>query len=288
MKILIIAVLLLALFFLMVMAIDCNCFTVREYRYKAEKLKKDVVLVLLSDLHGKAFGKNNERLINKIDEIHPDMILIAGDMYTSVKGGDTKTAQQLVAGLSDRYPVYYGNGNHEQKTRIHPEIYGKMYEAYRQSLKKAGVRYLVNEKSSLPDYNMDIYGSEIARDYYGKLRKVSMETAYLEEILGKPDRERFSVLIAHNPDYFQNYAQWGADLVVSGHVHGGLMRLPVLGGVLSPALKLFPKYDGGEFTEGSATMVLSRGLGTHTLPIRIFNPGELVVIHLESGRLTDK
>lgn len=163
-----------------------------------------------------------------------------------------------------------------------------MYEAYRQNLKKAGVRYLVNEKSSLPDYNMDIYGSEIARDYYGKFKKVSMETTYLEETLGKPDRDCFSVLIAHNPDYFQNYAEWGADLVVSGHVHGGLMRLPILGGVLSPAFKLFPKYDGGEFREGTATMILSRGLGTHTLPIRIFNPGELVVIHLESGRLTEK
>ena len=288
MKILIIAVILLALFFLMVMAIDCNRFVVKEYKCKAEKLKKDAVLVLLTDLHGKSFGNNNERLIKKIDELHPDMILIAGDMYTSVKGGDIKTAQQLVTGLSDRYPVYYGNGNHEHKTRIHPEIYGKMYEAYRQNLKKAGVRYLVNEKSSLPDYNMDIYGSEIARDYYGKFKKVSMETTYLEETLGKPDRDCFSVLIAHNPDYFQNYAEWGADLVVSGHVHGGLMRLPILGGVLSPAFKLFPKFDGGEFREGTATMILSRGLGTHTLPIRIFNPGELVVIHLESGRLTEK
>ena len=76
--------------------------------------------------------------------------------------------------------------------------------------------------------------------------------------------------------------------MVSGHVHGGFMRLPILGGVLTPAFKLFPKYDGGEFREGTATMILSRGLGTHTLPIRIFNPGELVVIHLESGRLTEK
>ena len=68
--------------------------------------------------------------------------------------------------------------------------------------------------------------------------------------------------------------------MVSGHVHGGLMRLPFLGGVISPALKLFPKYDGGVFQEGKSTLVLGRGLGTHTLPVRIFNPGEVVVIDI--------
>lgn len=87
-------------------------------------------------------------------------------------------------------------------------------------------------------------------------------------------------MIAHNPEYFPAYAEWGADLVLSGHVHGGLMRLPFLGGVIAPSMKLFPKYDGGVFEEHGSTMILSRGLGTHTLPIRIFNPGELVVIRL--------
>lgn len=102
----------------------------------------------------------------------------------------------------------------------------------------------------------------------------------MRRLLGRPDPEKFSLLIAHNPDFFETYADWGADLVVSGHVHGGLMRLPVLGGVISPAIRLFPAYDGGEFRKGKAAMILGRGLGTHTLPIRIFNPGELVVIDL--------
>ncbi|MDE6892596.1 MAG: hypothetical protein K2P50_12455, partial [Lachnospiraceae bacterium] len=105
-----------------------------------------------------------------------------------------------------------------------------------------------------------------------------MEVSYLDRLIGRPDKSRATVLIAHNPRYFEVYAGWGADFVVSGHVHGGLMRLPFLGGVISPALKLFPKYDGGEFHEGKSTLILGRGLGTHTLPIRIFNPGEVVVI----------
>lgn len=73
-------------------------------------------------------------------------------------------------------------------------------------------------------------------------------------------------------------------MVVSGHVHGGIMRLPVFGGVLSPSLTLFPKYDGGRFSEGKSTMILSRGLGTHTIPLRVFNPGELVVIDFKPDK----
>ena len=113
------------------------------------------------------------------------------------------------------------------------------------------------------------------------MKKGRMDAAYLKRLLGKPSAGEYNILIAHNPDYFPAYAEWGADLVLSGHVHGGIMRLPLLGGVLSPALRLFPKYDGGLFQEGGSTMILGRGLGSHTIPIRIFNPGELIVVTLE-------
>ena len=140
---------------------------------------------------------------------------------------------------------------------------------------------LENERIILPAYNMEICGAEIGREYYGKFKTKKMPVSYMEKLLGKVAENTFTLLIAHNPDYFETYASWGADLTVSGHVHGGLMVLPLLGGVISPSLKLFPKYDGGEFRDGKHTMILGRGLGTHTLPIRIFNPGELVVIHLK-------
>lgn len=269
-----------AIFFLIIIAVDCNRFVIRKYRCTGKALKKDGTIILLSDLHNKSFGKKNEQLLAAIESIHPDMILIAGDMYTSAKGGDTQTAKELVCALAKRYPVYYGNGNHEHKTRLYPEYFGTMYQEFTDAVKNDGVRHLVNEKVSLPAFNMDIYGLEIEREYYEKFRFAQMAPSYLEGLLGKTDDSRYTVLIAHNPDYFDAYAEWGADLVVSGHVHGGLMKLPFLGGVISPSLRLFPKYDGGEFKEGKSTMILGRGLGTHTLPIRIFNPGELVVIHL--------
>lgn len=273
----------IALFFLAVMAVDCNRFVVRNYKCKVDGLKKSGRIILLSDLHNKSFGEKNEKLLAAIRSLSPDMILIAGDMYTAERNGDIDTAAELVCALAKDYPVYYGNGNHEQKTGAETEKFGDMYRRFSEKIEKAGVRHLVNEKVYLPAFNMDIYGVEINWDYYGKFRYAQMEPSYLNGLMGKPDKSRASVLIAHNPDYFEAYAGWGANLVVSGHVHGGLMRLPALGGVISPAMRLFPKYDGGEFHEGSSTLILGRGLGTHTLPIRIFNPGEVAVIDVETG-----
>ena len=108
-----------------------------------------------------------------------------------------------------------------------------------------------------------------------------MEPGFIEKKLGnvgKSERDKYQVLIAHNPLYFPEYAEWGADMTVSGHVHGGIIRLPLLGGVISPAIALFPKYDGGKYMRGDKAMILSRGLGTHTIHVRFNNPGEVSVI----------
>lgn len=279
-EIILLAVGALAVFFLTVIAIDCNRFTIREYRCSSQKLEKDMKIVLLSDMHNKSFDEDNRKLVKAIDQVCPDVILIAGDMYTASKGQGAKEAQNLMEALVGKYPVYYGNGNHEQKTALYPKEYGNVYQTFAKELERLGVRHLVNKKASLTGRKMTIYGLELDREYYGKFKKKRMDKGYLEKILGKPDPLDYNILIAHNPDYFEDYAKWGADLVVSGHVHGGLMRLPFLGGVISPAMRLFPKYDGGIFEAESSRLILSRGLGTHTLPIRIFNPGELVVIRL--------
>ena len=272
-----------AVFFIIIMAADCSRFIIKEYTCASKCLKKDITLVLLSDLHNKSFGKENKRLEAAIDGICPDAVLSAGDIYTAAKGEDNGQAALFVSRLAEKYPFYYGLGNHEHKTKLYPGEFGNIYEPFAKKIKQAGALILENEKVFLPVFNMDIYGLLLERDYYRKFKPLNMEKGYLEKTLGKPDSNHFSLLIAHNPEYFKEYAAWGADLVVSGHVHGGLMRLPFLGGVISPSLRLFPKYDGGLFKEKKSTMVLSRGLGTHTLPIRIFNPGELVVIHVKAG-----
>ena len=102
----------------------------------------------------------------------------------------------------------------------------------------------------------------------------------LSDQLGQCDSGLFTIMLAHNPEYFPVYAEWGADLVLSGHIHGGIARLPVLGGVLSPSLQPFPRYDAGEFIWKGSHMVLSRGLGLHHIKLRFFNCPEISAIRI--------
>jgi len=264
-----------------VMLFDSNRFVVVKYKISQNKLKKAYRAVVLADLHNKQFGKSNELLLKAIDEQQPDGIWIAGDILTAHPGKSMQVAIDFMTELAKKYPVYYGNGNHEHRLKLYPETYGDMADEYAKALEEAGVRPLVNEHILLEEYNLAIYGVEIDRTYYKRFTIPEMEEQYLGEILGKPDEKCFNVLLAHNPDYFSNYAGWGADLVLSGHIHGGMVRIPGWRGVVSPSIRLFPHYDGGKFTEGKSTMILSRGLGMHTIPVRLFNPGELVVVEVE-------
>lgn len=265
---------------LLVAVWDCNRFVTVEYEVVSEKIAESCKFVILSDLHNKSYGKDNRRLIEKIEDISPDAILVAGDMLTATKGKSFENALSLMKKLSAVYPVYYGMGNHEYRLSLYPEQYGDMYERYMAGLKAAGIEPLINQNTYLPSYNVAVCGVQIDRKYYGRFRECLMKGDYLIKNLGEPREGSCQILIAHNPLYFKEYAAWGADVIVSGHVHGGIMRLPLLGGVLSPNLSLFPKYDGGRFEQGGSTMILSRGLGTHTIPLRIFNPGELVVLKM--------
>ena len=163
--------------------------------------------------------------------------------------------------------------------KLYPEKYGDMAERYAEALADMGIEPLVNGHAELAELGVVVYGAEIAKQYYKRFGKPEMDEAYLKKTLGAPDKECYTVLLAHNPEYFPRYAQWGADLTVSGHVHGGIVRVPFWGkGLVSPSLAPFPKYDGGVFREGDSVMLLSRGLGSHTIPVRLFNPGELWVV----------
>ena len=142
-------------------------------------------------------------------------------------------------------------------------------------------RYYSKDKFICPECGEAVHltGSRYS-NHFAHFKKKDMENGYLKQTIGAPQKNYCHLLIAHNPDYFEDYARWGADLVLSGHVHGGIMRLPLLGGVIAPSYTLFPKYDGGVFYEGNATMLLGRGLGSHTLPFRFFNPAELYEVQL--------
>lgn len=261
-----------------VMLYDSNRFRKVTYELESRKIKKDVRFLFLSDLHNKQYGTKNKKLMDAIDACHPDAILIGGDILTAAPGKKVAPAAEFVRALSEKYTLYYANGNHEQRLDLYPETYGKMGAEFEHLLSEAGIKRLVNESTENCAYGVEIVGCQIERKFYKRFQRVTMPEDYLPALLPKKNRECYTILLAHNPDYFKRYRAWGADLVLSGHVHGGVMRLPFFGGVIGTNFRLFPKYDGGMFCEDGAVMIVSRGLGAHTIPLRIFNPAELVEI----------
>lgn len=258
-----------------------------SYSVKTAKLGKEwdgYRFVLLSDYHNNSYGVNPQKVYADIDGIMPDSIMIAGDIYTGKAGLSNKEAEEFVCRLSEKYTVYYGVGNHEQRMGAHPEKYGDMYERFVSHMKKCGVKLLRNESVPLKKGSsvLNITGLEIENDFYKKFQSVSLPHGYLEKTLGKPDREQFQLLLAHNPVYFKEYADWGADLILSGHLHGGMAKIPGFGGIIAPNYRLFPKYDSGMYEEYKSTMILSAGIGTHTINIRPFNPAEIVAVTIHA------
>lgn len=280
-KIILIGAIVFCVVMLLVGVIDSNRFVVVEEEFKLPKLKKGCRFVLISDLHNKVYGKKNEKVIEAVRRANPDFVVIAGDLITSHANETIEPGVELVKALREQYKIYYALGNHETKMKMCPEKFGDMYDVLISEMQHPNVTMLVDQSCVLSDYGIRMTGLELERAYFARFKKKEMEPGHLEKHIGSVDEQYCNMLIAHNPDYFEEYAAWGADFVLSGHVHGGIMRLPWLGGVIAPSYKLFPKYDGGVFEEGKATMLLGRGMGAHTLPFRFFNPAELYVVTLK-------
>ncbi len=283
--ILIFAIVLLALMILFVI-IESSGFRSVYYTLASDKLPCDLKIAMLSDLHNKDYGDENEPLIEAIDDFHPDIVCFAGDMITS--GWDVSFDYQktlhFIKKLSGKYPVYYGLGNHEQYFNEDREKFPHEFDDLKEALCKMGVHFLDNAHIVLEQYNIGIYGLNLDYEYYRKIRTRHLKAGLVETLLGPVDESLYSILIAHNPEHFKDYADWHADLVLAGHVHGGIICLPLLGGVISPGMKLFPKYDFGIFHEGKSTMLLSRGIGSHSVPIRIHNKAEIVCLTIKGAQ----
>lgn len=257
---------------------------ITNHLYESSKVPEEFDgyrIVLLSDLHCNELGTDSCFLLSKIHDIRPNAVMMAGDMLSD-DGKNFRVTEKLIDKLVSHYPVFYSIGNHEQKLENNPDLIYK-YEKFKSFLNTMGAYYLDNKSVYITrgDSSIRVTGIGIDSLYYNKFwqkRKASVD--YITELIGEKEFETLDILIAHNPDYFDTYSKWGADIVLSGHVHGGLIVLPKLGGVIAPTLRLFPKYDFGCFSNGNAKMYLSRGLGSHTLPIRIFNKPEILVITL--------
>ena len=263
-------------------------FKVTHYHITSDKLhdlQRGRKVVFLSDLHNNRYGKDNEKLLTAVKEQKPDFIVIGGDMLVGKANIPSKVAEDFVSKLTEICPVYYANGNHEQRMKVYPETYGTMFQEYKEKLEKRGVMFIEN---TFADINCDgcqikIHGLEIPVQYYNKFRKQTLSVDVVKDQIGEPEDNCYNILLAHNPTYTKTYLEWGADLILAGHFHGGVVRIPKLGGIITPQWHMFPKYSGEMTEKDGKCVVVSKGLGAHTLKIRFLNPAEVIVLHL-NGR----
>ena len=255
-------------------------FEINRVVIKNRKIKKPVTFAVIADLHNCCYGRDNRRLFDTLVKEEPDAVLIAGDLIEAGINASEEEGLKLLYMLSGRFPVYYGVGNHEKKLFIR-SMYQRQRDELVFGLKRSGVRLMHNTSYELPDSNVCIKGLDIPHEYYRRVIHKKTSGRKLEGLLGRPDRKSFNILLAHDPSHFKAYAEYGADLVLSGHVHGGMVRLPYVGGLFSPEYRLFPKYDAGIYRLEHTRMLVSRGLGSHTINIRINNTPELIMLRLE-------
>lgn len=255
-----------------------------EYEIVFEKLPSvfsGKKILQLSDLHTKKYGDNYDNLINSCKTADPDYIFFTGDLYSRNEVNlDHKLV--LMKRLRTIAPVYYVFGNHEADTPEKAEVLAI-------KLEQCGINVLRNKKICLysGEEYINVYGADIESKYYknskgsySNLPQLTVEK--LDRMLGESDKYHFNILLAHTPFPFINYAKWGADLIFSGHCHGGVIRIPKIGGLLSPERKFLPEYTKGVYAndknENSAKMVVSAGLGK----FRLQNPSEIILVTLRS------
>ena len=254
---------------------SCSSISTKTYAINTPLLEEQSVIkiVLISDLHSTIFGKDQSILIDMVKEIVPDLIILSGDIIDDVV--PVTGTRLLLSGISGMAPIYYVTGNHE--------YWSRSIQAIREELMSYGVIILSDSYVKVEINNNEIIIAGIEdpdkKDYetpdYNQ--DASMEEAF-RELDNVP---LYKILIAHRPEKIESYQKYSFDLILSGHTHGGQVRLPpLINGLYAPHQGLFPKYAGGIYTHENLTHIVSRGLSVNPKLPRIFNPPELVVIVL--------
>lgn len=227
----------------------------------------------VADLHNTEFGENNRELLELIRENDPDIIVFTGDQIDSMR---TKTdiVIRFVREAMKIAPCYMVKGNHEASI--------DNYQSFHTALEEEGVIILEDEAVTLSrqESTITLIGLDdptLSARYpeRGSSGVISDELARLCQ-----ETDGYRLLLSHHPEWLDIYAQYDIPLVLSGHAHGGQIRLKKYGGIIAPHQGFFPEYDAGEYHKGNTTLILSRGLGNSKFPFRINNPPELVMVEL--------
>lgn len=263
-------------------------FLVEELTIASPKIQKEHTFIFLTDLHDNEFGPGNRKLLEAIRAEKPEGILIGGDMMvakTKQGMGSLEITEALLNGLTAIAPVYYAPGNHETRLEAERETYGDKYRQLLEMAKALGVVMLVNKNVFL-GRDLAVAGIRLSPVFYQKLllkKPVPMPGDYLSCRLGNAAEERFQILLMHSPLYFHACRRWGADLTLAGHFHGGTIRIPGLGGVMTPQYQFFLPWCAGSFEQEGKWMAVGRGLGTHSINIRLNDRPQLLVVRLNPG-----
>lgn len=236
------------------------------------------VVVCVADLHEKEFGPNNARLFAAIRAATPDVIAISGDLLVDPPL-NVEFARHFVADAAKIAPVYYVSGNHEAIAPTQTE-----YLPFVKALEEAGATVLDGEKVELKRGDSSILVAGVADPLHElkSNRRLTPERIIVEKLRRAPPDERFYLLISHRPELAELYAKHNVDLALTGHAHGGQIRLPFVGGLFAPNQGFFPRYDAGAYQIGASTTIVSRGLGPSIFPTRLFNRPHLVVCELKT------
>lgn len=241
----------------------------RTYTVASPKLTAEVRLAVVTDFHS---SDNADDVVAMVTSCAPDAVLMVGDMFDDdTANRPTERTLSLMRQLSAQYPCYYVSGNHEAWT-------GEMDALYQQT-EEAGVKVLRMSSGVLTVRGQRIALCGIPDPYEMVFSGAPDTEEQLRQALEDVDSADFTVLLAHRPELLAKYAQFPLDLVVSGHAHGGQVRIPgVLNGLYAPNQGWFPKLAGGAYTQDGTTLIVSRGLAVRTRLPRIFNRPEVVLV----------
>lgn len=266
---------------LLLIYISNNILKVKRYNIKNNKIPdefNDFKIVQISDVHSKMFGENNSILINEIKKINPDIVVMTGDIIDD----STENVVEYVKNFEPifkLYPTYYSIGNHERKLGY------KKYKLYIDTLKENGVNVIINGSVECKRNNSTIVISALKfrENMQPKVlteKRKNKYISYMKAKLSSIDKNNYNVLLTHDPENFLMYEKLKVDLIFSGHVHGGLIRLGKIC-LLSPRRKLFPKYGYGKHKINNTTLIVNSGMGNASIPIRMFNRPEIVLVTLK-------
>lgn len=221
-------------------------------------------IVQISDLHYAKFGDKQTKLIQKVKNEKPDLIFITGDLVDRYQY-DLNRSLEAVKGFVGIAPVYYVTGNHEEELNVKTEMAEK--------LTQLGVHVLFNSNDFFVKNNEVIQIVGIDDPLSGEDADKMLKKAVKND-------ETFKVLLAHRPEDYKTYEKFGIDLTFNGHEHGGIIRIPGIGGVIDHNYNLFPSHIDGVEKSGNLTQIISRGIGNSGYTFRLFNRPEIVVAEL--------